>query len=75
MTNVYVQRKNLLVEQAEQIKDQRKKMQLALVAEKKKEQAANKVKKEKNVPLVAQSAKFITAEKKEFDKAQEKAKK
>ena len=36
-TNVYVQRKNMIVEQAEQIQDQRKQMQLAMVGEKRRE--------------------------------------
>ena len=39
-TNVYVQRKNMVAEQAEQIKDQRKKIQLAMVGEKRKEAQA-----------------------------------
>jgi hypothetical protein len=69
MTNVYLQRKNLLVEQAEQIMEQRKMMQLTLVAEGKKEAAAGKKKPKKNVPEVVQSAKFIVAEKKEAEKA------
>lgn len=69
MTNVYVQRKNMIVEQAEAIKDQRKKMQLAMVAEKKKDAAALKAKPVKNVPEVVTSAKFIMAEKKDQEKA------
>ena len=39
-TNVYVQCKNMVAEQAEQIKDQRKKIQLAMVGEKRKEAQA-----------------------------------
>ena len=74
-TNVYVQRKNMIVEQADQIKDQRKKMQLAMVQEKRKEAAANKKKNEKNVPEVAVSAKFIMQEKKDSEKAAAKEKK
>lgn len=63
MTNLYVQRKNMIEEQADMIKEQRKKMQLAMVSERKKEQAAAagiKKKNEKHVPEVVVSAKFIT---------------
>lgn len=68
-TNLYVQRKNMVVEQAEQIKDQRKKMQLAMVGEKKKGEAAGKKKTEKHVPEVVTSAKFLMQEKKDSEKA------
>jgi hypothetical protein len=68
-TNMYIQRKNLISEQEEGIKDQRKKMQLSLIEKRKGEKAALQEKKEKFVPIVAQSAKFITTEKKEYDKA------
>ena len=77
-TNVYVQRKNMVVEQAEQINEQRKKMQLAMVGEKRKEaQAAakqGKKKAEKHVPEVVTSAKYLVAEKKESEKAAAKGK-
>lgn len=69
MTNLYVQRKNLIVEQAEQIKDQRKKMQLAMVGEKRKDAAGGKKKTEKHVPEVVTSAKFLMQEKKDNEKA------
>lgn len=51
-TNVYLQRKNAVAEQAEQIKDQRKKMQLAMVGEKRAREAAAAAHKkpEKHVP-------------------------
>lgn len=73
-TNVYIQRKGMLNEQAEAIKEQRRKMQTSLVAEKKKGAETGK-KNEKSVPEVVQSAKFLEKEKKESEKAQEKAKK
>ena len=44
-------------------------MQLAMVAEKKKDAAALKAKPVKNVPEVVTSAKFIMAEKKDQEKA------
>jgi hypothetical protein len=68
-TNLYQQRKNMIVEQADMIKDQRKKMQLAMVGEKRKEAAAGKKKVEKHVPEVVTSAKFLMQEKKDNEKA------
>ena len=69
-TNLYVQRKNMVVEQADQIKDQRKRMQLAMVNERSRKDAnAGKKKAEKNVPEVATSAKFLMQEKKDSEKA------
>jgi hypothetical protein len=67
-TNVYVQRKNMIVEQADQIKDQRKRMQLAMVSERSRKDAGKK-KAEKHVPEVVASAKFIMQEKKDSEKA------
>jgi hypothetical protein len=74
-TNVYVQRKNMIVEQADQIKDQRKKMQLAMVGEKRAREAGAKKKAEKHVPEVVTSAKFLMQEKKDNEKAAAKEKK
>lgn len=68
-TNLYQQRKNMIVEQADMIKDQRKKMQLAMVGEKRREAAAGKKKAEKHVPEVVTSAKFLMQEKKDSEKA------
>jgi hypothetical protein len=48
-TNLYNQRKNLLSEQAEAIKEQRRKMQTSLIAEKKRDSEGKK-KAEKHVP-------------------------
>jgi hypothetical protein len=72
-----VQRKNMVMEQASQIKDQRKKMQLAMVSERKaKDSAAGAKKKaEKHVPDVVTSAKFLMQEKKDNEKAAAKEKK
>jgi hypothetical protein len=51
------------------IKDQRKKMQLAMVGETRREAAAGKKKVEKHVPEVVTSAKFLMQEKKDSEKA------
>ena len=59
-TNSYVTRKNLVIEQAEKIKDQRRKMQSDLLEKKK--DVSSKSKKEKSVPKVVQSAKFTKME-------------
>ena len=72
-TNVYVQRRNQLVEQNEAIREQRRKMQFS-VSDRRDESEAKKDK-QKQVPIVVQSSKFITAEKKDFDKQLEKEKK
>ena len=69
-TNLYVKRKNLVLEQEEAIREQRKKSTYNVASKK---DAGKGEKKEKNVPYVVQSAKFITAEKKEMDKKKEKA--
>lgn len=67
-TNLYLQRKNAVMEQADAIKDERKRMQLNLVRQKRSESASAKKASVKNVPRVVQSAKFLMAEKKEAEK-------
>ncbi len=62
-----------MVEQADQIKEQRKKMQLNMVTEKQRKDALGKKKTEKHVPEVVTSAKFLMQEKKDSDKEREKA--
>ena len=69
-TNLYIKRKNLVDEQDEAIRNQRKKMEFDLIEKKEKQGAGEK--KQKHVPEVVQSAKFITAAKKEMDKQLEK---
>lgn len=71
-THMYTQRKGQVTEVAEQIKEQRKKMQLSLVTEKKTETAA-KAKPVKKVPEVVTSAKFLMMEKKDREKEADKA--
>jgi hypothetical protein len=70
LSNLYMQRKNMINEQAEAIKDHRKKMQTTMAAEKNREATKSKAAKkpEKSVPQVVVSSKFITAEKKESEK-------
>jgi hypothetical protein len=65
----------LLFEQTDSIKEQRKKMQLNMMTEQKKEGQAPRKKAEKHVPEVAISAKFLMQQKKDQEKAAEKAKK
>lgn len=61
ITNTYIQRKNTIIEQTEQIKEQRRKMQSALLEKKKEARIITAV---KNVPNVVQSSKYLQAEKK-----------
>lgn len=61
ITNTYIQRKNTIVEQTDQIKEQRRKMQSELLEKKKVVRTEHF---EKSVPNVVKSAKFIMAEKK-----------
>lgn len=63
-----MQRKNAILEQADAIKDERKKMQLNLIRQKRSESASAKKVSVKHVPRVVQSAKFLMAEKKEAEK-------
>lgn len=72
-TNVYVDRKNTLVEQQDTIREEKRKMQLTMFEIKSDKEAGGP--KEKSVPIVVRSSKFLTAEKKDFDKAMEKEKK
>jgi hypothetical protein len=70
VSNLYNQRKNMINEQAEAIKEHRKKMQLQLMKESNREATAGKEKKKapRSVPQVVVSSKFINAEKKESEK-------
>lgn len=60
-TNSYIARKNLIVDQAEQIKDQRRRMQSSMLEKKKEARQSAAV---KAVPTFVQSAKFIMQDKK-----------
>lgn len=60
-TNSYVTRKNTIIEHAEQIREQRRKMQSSMLATKKVDRQSKAV---KSVPKVVVSAKFIMADKK-----------
>lgn len=75
-TNLYMQRKNMLLEQADAIQEQRKKMAMTMMQERQKKDqgAAQKKKPVKHVPQVVTSAKFIMQEKKESEKAEGKGK-
>lgn len=68
-----MQRKAALNEQNEAIKEHKKKVQVSMM-EKRSSSGSGK-KREKTVPLVAQSAKFLVAEKKEAEKAMKAAEK
>jgi hypothetical protein len=67
-SNVYVSRKNALVEQRDLLRDQRNKLQTNMMDKAKEGAAARKEKSEKSVPIVVKSAKFILAQKKEAEK-------
>ena len=60
-TNSYVARKNMIIEQAESIKEQRRKMQSSMLEKKKEKKSSEAV---KSVPSVVVSAKFIMQDKK-----------
>ena len=60
-TNAYVARKNTIIEHAEQIREQRRRMQSVMLEKK---QDARVSKAQKAVPKVVVSAKFIMADKK-----------
>ncbi len=68
-----MQRRSALSEQNTAIKEHKKKVQVSMM-DKRAGSGAGK-KKEKTVPLVAQSAKFLVAEKKEAEKAAKAAEK
>jgi len=61
ITNSYIQRKNTIIEQTDQIKEQRRKMQSGLLERKKVARTDLAI---KNVPNVVQSSKYLQAEKK-----------
>jgi uncharacterized protein (DUF1499 family) len=61
ITNTYIQRKNTIIEQTDQIKQQRRKMQSSLLERKKVDRVITAV---KQVPAVSQSSKYLQAEKK-----------
>jgi hypothetical protein len=61
VSNAYVNRKNLIIEQNEQIKTARRDMQSAMLKRKKVERTDIVT---KSVPFVTVSSKFISAEKK-----------